>query len=140
MRRRLRGGRGACSRRQAPRRILRHHEAGVEPARFDEEGRQAAQARVDEEGDAALGNRAYLGKDDRHDVGADRHGLGVEIPARKDVAVVGEDDRIVGHRIRFDLECARDMAKRVEAGAHDLRLAAKRIGVLHAVLVPVRGS
>ena len=41
---------------------------------------------------------------------------------------------------RLGLENGRDVAERVEAGARDRRLAADRVGVLHAVAMEVRGS
>ncbi len=82
---------------------LRDHEAGVEPADSTRKGGRPLSRVSVEEGDAALGERADLGQHERHDVGADRHRLGVEIAARKDVAVVGEDERIVGHGVRLAL-------------------------------------
>ena len=100
---------------QRRRRHMGDHEAGIEPALGDEEGRQAAHHRVGEERDAALGEGADLGDGEGEDVGGDRHRLGVEIAAREDLAVLGEDQRVVGDGDRLDQERAGGMADEVEA-------------------------
>ena len=57
---------------------------------------------VDQEGDPPLRHRADLGERDGEQVGADRHRLGVEVAAGEHVAIVGEDQRIVGDRVGLD--------------------------------------
>ena len=74
------------------------------------------------------------------DVGGEGDRLGVEIAARDDFVAAGEEDRVVGDRIGLDLERARGVGEEVERGAHDLRLAAEAVGVLHPVAVVVAGD
>ena len=75
----------------------------------------------------------------RQHVGGEGDRLGVEIAARDDLAVGGEDQRIVGDAVRLDRERRAGLAQQVEAGAHHLRLAAQAIGVLDALVAePVR--
>ena len=115
------------------------HEAGIDAAFGGEERRQAAEACVNQERDAPLGKRADLGDGERETVGRQRHRFGVEIAAGQTVPVF-EDERVVGRRIGFDLECARHLAQDVEAGTEHLRLAADRIGILHARAIAVAGA
>ena len=54
--------------------------------------------------------------------------------------LVGEDDRIVGHRAGLDGQRARGILQQVERGAHHLRLAAEAVGVLHPAARDVAGQ
>src|SRR3546814_11825810 len=65
-------------------------------------------------------------------VGGEGDRLGVEITAGERLIGLREDQRIVGHAVRLDRQRRRGLAQQVERGAHDLRLAAQAIGVLHA--------
>ena len=93
------------------------------------------QRRVDQHGDAALGERADLADRQRDHVGGEGHRLGVEIAAGQ---------RLAGRR-RRSADCRRrrwprspsvvgGLAQHVEHGAHHLRLAAQAVGVLHALV------
>ena len=55
----------------------------------------------------------------------------MEVAARQDVAVLGEDQRIVGDRVGLDQQGAGGHAQLVEDRAHHLGLAAQGVGVLH---------
>ena len=90
-----------------------------------------------------LGDRADLGDRVGHRVGGERHRLGVEVAAADHHPVFGEHQRVVGHRIGLAQQHERGMAQLVQAGAHDLRLAAQAIRVLDPVVAPryaTRGS
>ncbi len=102
---------------------------------LDQERRQSRQRGIDQERDAALGQRADLGDREGQHVGGERHRLAMEIAARQHLVGVGEDQRVVGHAIGLDFEHRRREAEMVEAGAHDLGLAAQAIGILHARIV-----
>ena len=67
-------------------RHLRDHEAGVEPRLRREERRQAGQRRIDQHGDAPLGERADLADRQREHVGGERDRLGVEVAAGQRLA------------------------------------------------------
>ena len=71
-----------------------------------------------------------------------RQRLAVEVAAGDDVAVAvaGEDERVVGHRVQLALERDLDVAQRIVDGAEDLRRAAQRVGILHAAAVGVAGD
>jgi len=55
----------------------------------------------------------------------------MEVAARDDVAVLNEDQRIVGDGVGFTLQHGGGVAQHVQRRAHDLRLAAQGVGVLH---------
>ena len=69
-----------------------------------------------------------------------RQRLAVEVAAGHDVAVLGEDERVVGHRVQLALERGLDVGQRVVDGAEHLRRAAQRVGILHAAAVGVAGD
>jgi hypothetical protein len=94
------------------------------------EGGQAAETRIHQQSDAAFRKRTRLGDHKREVVCRHGHGLGVEVAAGQHVSVFREQQRIVGHRICLALKDHRDVADLVEAGAHDLRLAAQAVRVL----------
>ena len=78
---------------------------------------------------------------ERHDVGGKSDRLGMEVAARQGLAGVGEDQRIVGHAVGFGRQRRRGVAQDVEHGAHDLRLAAQAVGILHAIIADqMRGA
>ena len=110
---------------------LSDHEAGIDAAILDQEGRQAAHLGIDQNRQPALGDGADFAQGDRHDVGRKGDRLGVEVSPGQ--GVVAEQQGIVAHGIGFDLKGPRDIAKQIEDGAHHLRLAAETIGVLDAV-------
>ena len=88
-------------------RHLRDHEAGVQPRLRRQERRQAGERRIDQHRDAPLRQRADLAKRNRDHVGGEGHRLGVEIAAGQRLAVVGEDQRIVGDAVRFGPQASR---------------------------------
>ena len=116
------------------RRHLRDHETGVQARLGRQEGRHAGQRRIDQHGDAPLRQRADLADGKRDHVSGKRHRLGVEIPARQRGVVLGEDQRIVGDAIGFGLQRVGRLAQHVERRAHDLRLTAQAIRVLHTLV------
>ena len=67
-----------------------------------QERRQARQAGVEQQRDAALGDGADLGDRQRQDVGREGHRLGVEVAAGDHVAGVGEHQRVVRHGVGLD--------------------------------------
>ena len=99
-----------------------------------QERRQPRDPGVDQHRHAALGNRTDLGDGERAGIRCEGDRLGVEVAARDELRLVGEHQRIVGHRVRLAHEHQRGMAQLVEACADDLRLAAQAVRVLHAVV------
>ena len=83
--------------------------------------------------DAALGQRADLGDGQGDIVGGHGHRLGVEVAAGNHLAFGGEHQRVVRHGVGLDAEHLGGLAQLGQAGAHDLRLAAQRVRVLHLV-------
>ncbi len=120
---------------------LRDHEARVQARPGREESRQARQGRVHQHGDAPFRDGADLAERQRDHVGREGDGLRVEIAAGQDLSRGGEHQGIVGHAVGLPVEGGGRLAQDVEAGAHDLGLAAQAIGILHPV-VPrqVRGA
>ena len=64
----------------------------------------------------------------------------MEIAAGDDVAAVAEHQRVIRSGVRFNLQHARGVSEIIEAGAHDLRHATHRVGVLHPAAVSVRAE
>ena len=92
---------------------------------------------IDETLHATLADGAERSERYRQKVGRERNGLAVKISARDHVAAVDEDHRIIGSAIDLGLHDAGDIAERVAHRSVDLRHAAKRITVLHAVAISV---
>ncbi len=132
----LRGERGRCH--------LRDHEAGVEAGARCQKGRQARQRGIDEHGNAAFGQCADLAHGQRHDVGREGDGLGVEVTARqrnRAALAIGDDERVVRHAVGLDRERRCGRAQDIEGRAHHLGLAAQAIGILDAVVAfEMRGT
>ena len=123
------------------RRHVRDHEAGIEPAFGDEEGRQAAHRWIDQQRDAALGQRADLGDGEGQAVGGERHRLGVEIAAReRSRPSSAKTSGLSETALASTQEHAGGVAQQVEHGAHHLRLAAQGIGVLHLVALDMASA
>ena len=120
-------------------RDLRDHEAGVQAAVLDQKGRQPAHLRVNEDCNAPLREAADLGDREGEGVCRKGHWLGVKVAAGEHVAAIGEQQGIVGNGIGLEVQRRRDIADQIEASAHDLRLAAKGIRVLHAGAIDMRG-
>ena len=125
---------------ESGRRHLGEHEARVEPRVRRQEGRQAAQRRIDQHGDPPLGERPDLAKRERDHVGGESNRLGVKVAARQRLVVLGEDERIVGDGVRFVGERRRGLTQEVERGAHHLGLAAQAIGVLNPRIAEAVGG
>ena len=126
---------------QRRRRHLRDHEARIETRPRRQERRQARQGRIDQHGDAALGQRADLAQRQCDDVGSKSDRLGVEVAARQRLVGIGEDQRIVGDAVGFCFERRRRLTKDVEHRAHDLRLAAQAVGILYPLVAhEMRGT
>jgi hypothetical protein len=65
----------------------------------------------------------------------------MKITTRQRFRRIAADQRIVGHAIRFDLQGGCRMTENIQRGAHDLRLAAQTIGILHAIIAgKMRGT
>ena len=73
-----------------------------------------------------------LGDGDRREVECDRDGLAMEVPAADHAMILGEHDRVVGHRVDLDLEDSTCVRERVARGAVYLGHAADRIRILYA--------
>ncbi len=67
-------------------------------------GGQAAHLGIDQNGDPPLRQAADLRNRERQRIGRERHGLGMEISAREHVALLDEQQRIVGDGIGLDAE------------------------------------
>ena len=57
-----------------------------------------------------------------------------KLPPETIAPSLGEDQRVVGHRVGLAQQHQRGVAQLVEAGAHHLRLAAQAVRILHAVV------
>ncbi len=112
-------------------RHLGDHEAGVQPAFLDQKGRQFAHLRIDQDGGATLGDIADLAQSHGDLIGCESNGFGVEVAARDHVAVLDEDQRIVGDGVGLALQRRGGGPQHVQHGAHDLGLTAQGVGVLH---------
>ena len=67
----------------------------------------------------------------------------MKISAGKDIAVLGENERIIGRRAGFDRENLFAMSERAANRAVNLRHAAQTVGILHSRIVlrdATRGS
>ena len=69
---------------------------------------------------------------------ANATGSAWKLPPERISPVVREDERIVGHRVRFGQQHRRRVPHLVEARAHHLRLAAQAVRILHARAILVR--
>ena len=96
--------------------------------------------RVHQHGDAAFGQRADLAQRQRDHVGGEGDRFAVEIAAGQRLGGVGQNQRVVGHAVGLDRQRGGGLAQQVEHGAHDLRLAAQAVGVLHAVVADAGGT
>ena len=119
---------------------LGRHEAAVDAGIGRQERRQFAHRRIDQQGDAPLRQRADLADRQGNLVGGESDRFGVEIAARQDLAAFRQDERIVGRRDRLDRQHGAGLAQQGEAGAHHLRLAAHRVGILHPRAIDMRGA
>lgn len=111
---------------------LGDHQAGVETEFLRQESRQAeGERRIDQQRDAALGDRADLANGDGDLVGGEGDRLGVEIAAR-DVEPSASTSGLLSVTALASVSSVRAAMRKVEAGAVDLRLAADAIRVLRA--------
>ena len=100
--------------------------------------RQSAHLRIHQQRHAPLGDRADLRAGEREDVGREGHRLGVEVAPGEHLAGVGKHQRVVGDGIGLGHERRGLLRHQVQARAHDLRLTAQRVGILHARAGAVR--
>ena len=119
-------------------RHLGDHETGVEPGGLGEERRQVADRSIHQKRDAPFGKRPDLRRRERQHVGREGHRLGMEVAAGQHLARLREHQGVVGHGVGFDFQDAGRLAHDIQTGAHDLRLAAQAIGILHLAAVHVR--
>ena len=77
-------------------------------------GGQAAHLGVDEDADAAFGDRPDFAQGDGDGVGGEGNRLGVEIAARDGAVLIGENDRVVGDGAGLDGQGARGILQQVE--------------------------
>ena len=102
-----------------------------------EEARQPGVARREQRVGAPLGERRELAQREPEVIERERERLPVEVAARAGLAVVREEQRVVGHRVELALEHALDVVERVGDRAEHLRHAAQRVRILHAAAVGV---
>ena len=134
-------------------RVLEDHHPRVEATRGGEERWQApVEARIDEERDPPLGDRAQFGDRELREIERERDRLAVEVAAadhepaarRGDVcargAALGKDERVVRGGVQLDVENPAQVVERVADGAVDLGHAAQRVRVLHLVARAVVGG
>ena len=103
-----------------------------------EEERQAAVFRVEQQVEPPLGNRGQFGDGNLQEVEHDRNRLAVKIAAGDEVAILWEDQRVVGNRVGFDLGDAPHVSDRVAHRPVDDRHAAERVRILNALALDVR--
>ena len=126
-------------RRERGRRDLSHHEPGVEARILDEKGRQRGEGGIGELLDAAFADGAEFSQAHREQVGADGHRLSVKITPGKDLAILGKDERVVGHRVHLHLDPGHDAVEDIAHRTVHLWRATYAVGVLNPdVVVAVR--
>jgi len=69
---------------------LGDHEARIQSALLHEKSRKAAHARIDEQRDAPLGNRADFRDRKRHRIGGQRHRFSVKLPPEMNSSLSGK--------------------------------------------------
>ncbi len=109
---------------------LGDHEAGVEARVLRQEGRQSAQRRVHQLLHPPLADGRELGAGDGQHVEGERDRLAVEVAARDDEVLVGEDQRVVGGRVHLDGQDAPGVLQAVAHRPVHLGHAAERVRVL----------
>ena len=118
---------------------LRHHVARLQAAVAGQERRQVAERRIDQPIGSPLADRRELHERDGEQVGGDRDRRAVKVAAGDDVAVVGEDHRVVGRAVGFDRRASsRTKRSASRAAPCTCARAAQRVGVLHRAAVLVR--
>src|SRR5579872_995834 len=118
--------------------ILRNHEAAAQSASLGEEHRQAFET-IEQFVDAPFGDRSKFGKGDREVIHRHRDRLAVEVPDADKGTVLWEDHGVIGHRVDLEFDRVLDESHAVAHRAVHDRHAAKRIRILHAIAVAVRG-
>src|SRR5207237_9929133 len=88
--------------------------------------------------DPPLADPGQLGDTQRERVEGEAEDLAVEVAAAQHRAVLGKDQRVVGHRAQLALEHAAREADRLPGRAVHLRHAAPAVGLLYARAVTVR--
>ena len=91
-------------------------------------------------GDPPFGQRTDFGNRQGQDVSGHRHRFGVEVATREHVAVGAEYQWVVRNRVGFTQEYASGETQVIQAGAHDLRLAAQRVRILDPRAVDMRSA
>ena len=120
---------------------LRDHEAGIE--RRCSRTRKAGRPLIFGSTSTAMrrSDRLPISADgERQRVGREGHRLGVKVAAGEHVALLDEQQRIVGDGIGLDAQRRGAVADQIEAGAHHLRLAAEGVRILHSRAVQMRGA
>lgn len=103
---------------------LGNHQAGIKARLAGKEGGQAeGEGGINQKRDATLRNSADFTNRKRNLVGGKGNRLSMEIAARYG-APIRKHERIVGHGIGFDFQCACGLAQNIETGTVNLRLAA----------------
>jgi len=113
--------------------ILRNHETGVQTGIGHKEFRKSTQPH-DKLGDAPLGYIAQLCQGNAEKVVGNGKRLAVEVTARDDTVLIGEDGGIVRHRIDFRQQDGSHVTDGVFRGPMHLRDATERIRVLYMLL------
>lgn len=113
--------------------VLGNHKTRVEATGINQEWLESlGQIRVDEALRAPLGNACNLRQGDGEEIQLERKRLAMEVPLA-DNLTVGEDERVVGRGVDFDLQHGSRLLDYVAARAQNLGDATQRIGILHAV-------
>ena len=113
--------------------ILRNHETGVQTGIGHKEFRKSTQPH-DKLGDTPLGYIAQLCQGNAEKVVGNGKRLAVEVTARDDTVLIGEDGGIVRHRIDFRQQDGSHVTDGVFRGPMHLRDATERIRVLYMLL------
>ena len=84
------------------RRILSDHKSGADAAVFGQKARKSfGKGRIDQPLRSPLGYVGQLGYGHLHEIEGQSHRLPVEVSAGDDLILIGEYQRIVGHRVDF---------------------------------------
>ncbi|MNQ97597.1 hypothetical protein D3C85_1132530 [compost metagenome] len=112
--------------------VLADHHPGVDPGLAHQEGRQAADQRVDQAIQAPLGDAAQLGHGNGQQVRCHRHRLAVGVGLGHDLVAIRrpQQQRIVVGRGQLGVHLARGVGQLVAAGAVDLGNGTDAQGVL----------
>ena len=115
---------------------MRDHETGLHAGILRKERRQSfAQIRIRQAIDPAFADAHQIGHGDRRIIKRKGERRAVKISARKDIAVIGKNERVIGRGAGLDRENLFAMIERAADRAMHLRHATQTVGVLDSRIV-----